>query len=443
VNAPPATTSANRTTPDDLSRWWLRLGDAQLATLVDRALQHNASIESARAALQQARALRDVSAASLSPSVDASASAQRNVAKAGTGNSFRAGFDASWEPDLFGGTRAGVSARDADTAASAARLDDARVSVAAEVALDYLQLRGSQARLAIAQANLASQRDTLQIAQWRATAGLATTLDVEQARAAAAQTQAQLPALDAAATKAAHALALLVGESPGSLNATLAAAATMPQAPADLALAFPADTLRQRPDVRAAEAAVLAASLRVTQADAARYPSFHLGGSLGLSALTLGSLTSGSSLVASLLGSVGMPLLDGGAAAANVRAQQAALAQAQASYRAAVLAALKDVEDALVGLAADRQRADALQVAAQSAADAALLATQRYQSGLIDFQTVLETQRTQLGAQDSVAAIRTDIASDHVRLYKALGGGWQPVPPARAELLGEPAAKTP
>jgi multidrug efflux system outer membrane protein len=164
----------------------------------------------------------------------------------------------------------------------------------------------------------------------------------------------------------------------------------------------------------------------VAQADAARYPSFQLSGSLGLSALALGSLTSGSSVVAALLGSVSAPIFDGGAARSQVRAQQAALLQAGAAYDAAVLAALKDVEDSLTALRNDRDRLQNLRNAAEAAGNAALLARHRFASGLIDFQVVLETQRTTLGTQDGVAGTAADLNADHVRLYKALGGGWEP-----------------
>jgi outer membrane protein TolC len=200
----------------------------------------------------------------------------------------------------------------------------------------------------------------------------------------------------------------------------------VPQPAGALALSLPADTLRQRGDVRAAEEQVKAARSRVTQADAARWPSFRLGGALGLSALSLGGLGQGAAVVSSLLASVSLPLWDGGAARAQVRAQQAALAQTQASYRGTVLLALQEVEDALVALRNDRQRAADLQDAAAAAIRAATLARQRYGSGLVDFQTVLETQRSQLGAQDSLASATTSISADHVRLYKALGGGWTP-----------------
>ena len=198
----------------------------------------------------------------------------------------------------------------------------------------------------------------------------------------------------------------------------------MPVVAGDWALGIPARTLRQRPDVRAAEQRIQAALSRVSAADAARYPGFALSGSLGLSALSLSGLTSGASVASALLGSISAPLLDGGAARAQIRVQEAALEQARVAYEAVVLTALRDVEGALVALQGDRARQLNLQNAATAAANAALLAQQRYASGLIDFQTVLQTQRTLLVAQDSVASTQAAISADHVRLVKALGGGW-------------------
>ena len=301
-----------------------------------------------------------------------------------------------------------------------------QVSLAAEVAASLIELRGLQSRLDIAQRNLAAQSETLQITRWRVQAGLASSLDLEQAIAAQAQTQAQIPALQASLAQARNALSVLTGQAPGALDATLGAVAPVPQPPADIALSLPAETLRQRPDVRTAEHRISAALARVAAADAARYPSFRLGGSLGLSALTLGTLTDGASVVRSLLASVSVPLLDGGAAKAQVRAQEAALEQARAGYASTVLTALQDVEDALVAIQGDRERLAHLQTAAEAAVNAELLARQRYQSGLIDFRTVLDTQRTLLSAQDSVASAQASLSTGHVRLYTALGGGWAP-----------------
>ncbi len=416
-----------------LAQWWQRFNDPLLARLVSQALQANTTVRSAQAALQQARALRDVSAARLAPTVNAAGSAQRSRSGGNeAGKLFKAGFDASWEPDVFGARRSALNASEADAQAAQASLAETQVSIAAEVAVSYIDLRGLQARLAIARNNLASQTETQQITDWRVQAGLASSLDLEQARAASAQTSAQIPTLETSAAQAQHSLAVLTGQAPDALQAQLTAAGPVPQAPGALALSLPADTLRQRPDLRTAEQRISAALARVSQADAARYPGFQISGSLGLNALSLGSLASGGTVASALLASISVPLLDGGAARAQVRAQEAALEQTRVAYEATVLTALQEVEDALVALQGDRERLTRLQVAADAAGNAELLARQRYASGLIDFRTVLETQRTLLSTQDSVENTRASLSADHVRLYKALGGGWTPGPEAPA-----------
>jgi len=410
-----------------LAQWWSRFDDPLLSRLVVQALAANTSVQGAEAALRQARALRDVAAAALLPTVGSVASAQNSTAGGkSTGNRFQVGLDASWELDIFGASRSALAASEATAQASAASLGDVQVSTAAEVALGYLTLRGAQARLAIANDNLASQLETLQITQWREQAGLTTSLEAEQARAQAEQTRALVPALQTSIEQSRHALAVLTGQPPAALSAVLAEAGPVPQPSDDLALSLPAETLRQRPDVRAAEAEVTAAMARVGQAEAQRAPKFNIGGSLGLNALTLGALTHGASVVSLLLGSVSLPVFNGGALRAQVRAEQAAMDQAGATYKATVLTALKEVEDALVALRGDRERLAHLRLAAEAAGNAALLARQRYGGGVVDFQTVLDTQRTQLNTQDSVATATVDLSADHVRLYKALGGGWSP-----------------
>lgn len=410
---------------DDLARWWERFGDPQLSALVAQALQAHPSALSAQAALRQARAQARVQAAGMLPDVSLSGSAQRSRSGGQTGNSFQVGLDAGWEPDLFGRLDAGVQASEADARAAQASLEQVHVSLSAEVALQYISLRSLQQRLAIAQRNLETQQQTLQITDWRVQAGLATSLVAEQARAAAEQTAAQVPQLQASLAQARHALAVLTGQAPAALDAALAAPQAVPQPSQALALDIPADTLRQRPDVRVAQERVQAALARVSQADAARYPSLRLSGSLGLRALTLGAMGDSASLVHSLLGSVAVPLFDGGATQAQVQVQQAALEQARQAYQLAVLTALKEVEDALVALQGEAARLAHLQQAAQAAGNAALLAQQRHASGLIDFASVLETQRTQLATQDALATSQANLGSNHVRLFKALGGGWQ------------------
>jgi outer membrane protein, multidrug efflux system len=400
-----------------------RLGDTLLDALVRDALQANTSITSAAASLAQARALSDNAAAALSPSIGGSATAQSS--RSGNNPSTRklqAGLDASWEWDLFGRQRANIDAREADVEATRATLADAQVSVAAEVRLAYVQLRAAQQRLALTQGNLAAQREMLQIAQWRAQAGLGSSLDVEQARAAALQTESQLPQFATSIAQSGHALAVLTGQPPSALQEQLSSAMPIPEADTGPALGVPADLLRQRPDVRAAEGALRAAAARVTQAEAQRLPAFTLNGTIALSGATLGALSGNGAFVSTLLAAVDLPIFDGGARDANVRAQIATLDKARVAYRAAILGALKDVEDALVAITHADNRLVSLQGAADAAANASLLARQRYASGLVDFQTVLETQRSQLNAQDGVATARADIATGHIRLTKALGG---------------------
>jgi len=405
--------------------WWSDFHDPLLTELTTRAMQANPSILSAQAALQQARALRDVKLAANRPNLTVSGGVQRNTAD-GTEASviFRGGLDASWELDVFGANKSAVANSEADLLAARASLRDVQLSMTAEVALAYIQLRGLQAQLDIAQHNLGSQQETLQITRWREQAGLVTSLEVEQSQTAVAQTAAQLPALQSSMAKTNHSLAVLTGQRPHELDTLLMSARPIPQVATQLADVIPADSLRQRADVRAAEARITAAMASVDAAEAARLPKFKLGGSVGLTALTLAGFSNGSALATQILASVSVPLLDGGASKAKVRAEQAVLAQTRANYQNTLLTALKEVEDALIALHHDRERLGFLQQAASAADNAALLALNRYNSGLIDFQTVLQTQRTLLGAQDSVASLQADLSSGHVRLIKAMGGGW-------------------
>ncbi len=411
----------------DLAGWWARFGDPALAPLITQALQASPTLEAAQARLRQARAATTLAQAGLSPTLGSSGSAQASRREGdATSQTWRAGLDASWELDLWGAGAAGVQAATRSEQASALTLANARVSLAAEVANTVITLRGAQARRDIALRNLASQQQTLQIVQWRLEAGLVTQLDLAQAQTSVAQTAAQVPALEASIAQAMNALAVLTGQAPGALHGTLAAEnVSPPVAPAGLALAFPADVLRQRPDVQAAERQLAAAAARVEQTDLGRLPSLSLGGSLGLTALSLSSLGT-APVAASLLASVNLPLFDGGRREAQVRQQEAARDEAAANWRGTVLGALQEVEDALVALASTQQQLQAQQTAAASARNAAELAEQRYRSGLVDFQSVLQSQRTQLSAEDALAAGTTSLATAYVRLHKALGGGWTP-----------------
>lgn len=415
----------------DLSQWWRSLNDPLLSALVTEAVQSSPDLRSVQARLRESRARRAVASADRFPAVTVSGSASRSrgsaeTGRGGTTNHFSAGLDASWELDLFGGVRRGTEAAEADLKSSVARLQDARVSLVAEVALDYVEVRSLQVRLRIARDNLASQSETLQLTEWRAQAGLVGSQDVDQARTSREQTRAQIPSLETGLAEAEHRLDLLLGKPPGTLHSRLAASGDLPALPGLVAVGIPADTLRQRPDVQAAERTLAAETARVGVAEAARYPSFKLSGSIGLEALTLGALGNSGAATSSLLAGITSPLFDAGRLQSRVEIQDAVRQQAEVAYEKTVLTALQEVENGLVALAGSRQRSEALAIAAEAARSAADLARQRYSAGLIDFQSVLDTQRSQLSVEDSLATAQSDGLLALIRLYKALGGGWSP-----------------
>ncbi|MBL8258783.1 MAG: efflux transporter outer membrane subunit [Candidatus Competibacteraceae bacterium] len=415
--------------PVELASWWRRLDDPALAELIDQALQTSLDLRSARARLREARARRALAGANRFPTVTSSgaASISKNGTETGTGNTrerYSAGFDASWEPDVFGSARRGEEAAQADLESTEANLYATQVSLVAEVALNYVELRAYQDRLAIAQANVASQAETLQLAQWRAQAGLVSALDVEQARSNLAQTRAQIPTLETGATEAQHRLEILLGQSPGALTGRLSDPTGIPRVPARVTVSIPADTLRQRPDVRAAERQLAAETARVGVAEAARYPSFNLSGSLGLEALSLGGLAGAGALARGVAGSIAAPIFDAGRIRQQIEIQTAVQEQAFIAYQSTVLNALAEVENTLAALANTRERQRNLIEAVQAARSAATLARQRYSSGIIDFQTVLDTERSVLNLEDNLKSSQAEHISALIRLYKALGGGW-------------------
>jgi NodT family efflux transporter outer membrane factor (OMF) lipoprotein len=415
----------DETTP--LAQWWLRFADATLTALVKQSLAANTDIAIARAALQQAQASRDLAASTSAPTVGATASAQRSFrGDDSRTDALQAGLAAAFNPDLFGALARGQDASAAALQAAQARLGAAQSQVARDVALRYIDLRSAQVRLLIAQDNLSSQLETLQITRWRNQAGLIGAVEVEQAVVAAGQTRTQLAPLQYALDSALHSLAVQAGQPPAALSALLRPTAPVPQAAMGLAPGTPADTLELRADVRAAKFSVDQALALADQARAARLPSLNLTANLGFGAATLEALSNSAAAVGALAISLAAPLLDGGAGAARVGIQEAALTQSQASYRAAELAALQEVEDAMSALRADQENLALLQQLALSADSAATLARQRFEGGLVDFQTVLETQRSLLTVQTNLAQAWAAVSADQVRLYSALGGGWNP-----------------
>ena len=433
----------------DLSQWWRGLKDPLLSELVDQAQGQSLDLHKARARLREARARLAVAGAGRYPNVEATGSASRSESSVGpgvaggnaaaiTGNQFSVGFDASWELDVFGGVRRSVEAAEADQESALASLDDARVSLVAEVARNYVEVRSLQIRLGIARTNLASQTETLQLTEFRARAGLVSTQDVEQARSNREQTLAQIPSLEISLAEAEHRLDILLGQTPGTLHARLSVAGPLPEVPARVAVGIPAATLRQRPDVRAAERKLAAETARVGVTVAARYPTFKLSGSIGIEALIQGTSGNSAGLLYSLLGGIAAPIFNAGRLRNQVEAQDAVREQAQVAYEQAVLTALQEAENALVALARNRERGEALMRAAEAAHTAAQLARQRYGTGVIDFQSVIDTERLVLSVEDSLASTRADGVLALIRLYKALGGGWSEETKSRLAGKGAP-----
>jgi NodT family efflux transporter outer membrane factor (OMF) lipoprotein len=422
--------------PEALSRWWDVFGDPVLSNLLDNARRNNLDLKQAEARLRQARAQRRLAEADRLPTVavDASASRIKGSEETGSGatrSSYASTLDASWEADLFGGKRRAAESAEASLQASQEERHDVLVSLLAEVALNYVQVRSSQVRLAIVSTNLAAQTETYDITRWRQQANLVTQLDVDQAKVSLEQTRAALPALRTSLDQAGHQLAVLLGEAPGSLAACLETSApAVPVALSELAVGVPADVLRQRPDVRRAERSLAAQTAQIGVAEAERYPDLSLSGLIGYEALSAGDLYSAGARTAQGLVRAGFTLFDGGRIRQNINIQTALQEEALAAYEAAVLAALKDVEDALVAHANERARQRALQDAATAAESAFGLARDKYASGLIDFQTVLGTQQSLLTVQDALASSQADSTAALIRLYKALGGGWVPSDPA-------------
>lgn len=411
--------------PAALADWWTAFHDPELSGLVERALRGNNDLAVAQARLRSARAaLKGAHGAQL-PGLSASGSTSRQETVSGTGNdgsSFQAGFDASWEADIFGGLRRAAQAARATAQSSAASLADVQRSLVAEVALNYLDARQAQARLGVARENLGYQDATLQIVRWRVQAGLVSDLDLQSAIAQRAQTAASIPTLEQGYETAANQLAVLLGVAPGTIQAELAPAKAIPLGPDNVEAGLPADLLNRRPDVVAAERSLAAEVDKIGVAKAQLYPALRLSGSLTSSSATLSDL--GSTIVGGLLGSITAPIFQGGQIRARIEQQTASADAALASYRATVLRALQDVENALVAIDRTKAREAQLAIAETAARETVRLADLRYRSGLIDFQTLLTAQASLLSAEDSRTLARAARASATVQLFKALGGGW-------------------
>lgn len=408
-----------------LAHWWTAFNDPTLTSLVERTLAGNTDLAAAQARLRAARASLKASRGALLPSLSAGGSASRQevVEGPGGGNSgFQAGLDAAYEVDLFGGIRRSVEAARANAQSSAASLADVQRSLVAEVALNYIDARSTQARLAVARQNIAIQDETLQIVRWRVEAGLVSNLDLQQAIAQRAQTAATIPTLEQSYAASVNRIATLIGQAPGAVTAEMAAQQPIPLGPDAVEAGLPADLLNRRPDLIAAERSLAAEVARIGVAEADLYPALRLSGSLSSNSTSFSAL--GDNIIGNLLGSITAPIFQGGQIRARIEQQRATADVALANYRGAVLTALEDVENALVSIDRTKARESELVTAEAAARESVSLAEAQYQSGLIDFQALLSTQQSLLSAQDSRTTARAARASASIQLFKALGGGW-------------------
>lgn len=433
----------------DLARWWAAFGDPVLDDLIVRARAGNLNLRQAAARIEQARAQQRVVRARGGPSLNAGAQAgytrlSENALPAGLANlggggqsgggspiglsgedfaTFQTGFDASWELDLFGGQRRANEAAGARTEAAVWSARDAEVTLAAEVARTYQQYRALQRRIALADQTLASEREEIEFIRARVRNGLLTSVDERQRQRAIEGTAARREGLLAEADVKVHALGTLLGLPPTALRAELAG--TPPVAPESIAIppGLPSDLLRRRPDIRAAERKLAAASADIGVATADLYPKLSLTGAVQLVSRSLATLLESGSLFANGAGRLSLPLVGGG------KRQTVVLRRAQAeeavlAYQAAVLGALREVEDALSRVAADRRKVEALRASVAAAGDAADTARVRQRNGLVPVAEVLHARQTWLADRDALAEAEATTQQDEVALYKALGGGW-------------------
>lgn len=442
--APARGTSTSEPVTDE---WWSSFKDPELNSLVERAVNRNLDLKLALERVQEARAARGVARSGYFPEVDAGVSAQRlrggfnqgvihavpssNTAGGSPSlvspfetNVFQGNLSASWELDVFGGIRRGVQAANADIIAQEEDRRDVLVMLLGDVGQAYAKLRGYQQRLDIANENIRTQQETLHLTKARARAGLATDLDVSRAAAQLATTKAVVPTLLAGIDVSIHRLSVLLGEEPGALRTELKKSKPIPSALPDVRVGLPSDLLERRPDIRRAEAQLAAATARVGEAKAERFPHFVLTGTAGRQATQLRELTLGLGNFYGVGPGISLPLFAGGRIRSNIAVQNSRERQALISYHSTILNALEEVENALANYSQEQERRDRLDQAVVQSQLAMHLADEQYRAGLTDFLSVLEAQRDLYANEDQLVQSQTGVTRDLVALYRVLGGGW-------------------
>ena len=409
----------------DVSQYWKQLGDPLLTQFVEQAIARNQDLAQSAARVAQARAQLASARAGFFPQITGSAGASKDVGDfAQKQVQFNVGANASWEADLFGRISGDVTASKADLLAAGYSLADLQRVIVGQVAQTTIQARATALELAIARDTLTYQDQNLQIARWRVQAGLASSLDVEQARSQRAATAATIPQLESSLAASANAISTLIGEPPGRVLTLLQGSDTLPTPPELTGFALPAEMLRRRPDVRGAEETLIANSARVGVARAQLFPLLRLTGNVSTASAGLGGLFD--VITGGLVGTISQLIFDGGRTRAQVHSAEAAAQGSLAAWRGTILSALEDVETSAVALQTARDRVGIEQEALDAATNAAVLARSQYQAGLIDFQSLLTSENQLLSARNGLVSAEADRADAFVRLTEALGGGWSP-----------------
>ena len=421
--------------------WWRVFRDPILTGLEQQVAAANLDVRTATIRLAESRFQRGVAAAALFPSLNGDAKYTRELYSAngivgliaplagpgfsiGAINDYNTGFDASWELDLWGKVRRQVEAADAQVDQAADQRRDALVSSLAELARDYIQLRGVQAQIKIANDNLKVDRDILTLAQQRQQRGVQNGLDVENAAAQVEGVRAQIPQLQQEESQDINALSLLLDQPPGALRSALGTQASR-TGPPRIPLGIPSELARRRPDIRAAEDQLHAATATIGVAVGDFYPSVQLNGTVGFDALDISNLYKSNSLQYNFGPSVSLPIFAGGRLHSTLELREAQQQEAAVSYRKTVLQAWHDVVNALVAHRLEMIRRARLRSQAEHARAALDLARARYNEGVSEFLPVLDAERTLLQADQQYATSTTNVALDLVQLFKALGGGWE------------------
>lgn len=429
----PAATVPQTVADEELGRWWTVFADPTLSSLVERAATANLDLKLAEARIRQARAARAVAAGGLGPTLGASGSYRRSEspitgangrAAAVISDQYQAGFDAGWEIDIFGGQRRNLEAADADLQAAMESRRDVLVSLMAEVARNYIQLRAYQQQINITKQNLAAQQHSGKLTRERFEGGFVSGLDVANAEAQTATTAAQIPLLESSARQAIYSLSILIGEAPSALDAELSPVVAIPSAPPVVPVGVPSDLLRRRPDIRLAEAQIHAATARIGVATAELFPKFTIVGSMGYQSDDFGSLFDWSTRFWSFGPSAVWRLFESGRIQAGVEVQKALQEQDVIIYRQTVLSALQEVENALVASAKEQTHREALVTAVAANHKAVSLAEKLYIEGLTDFINVLQAQLALYITENALVQSTATVSTNLIALYKALGGGW-------------------